>query len=379
MISFCQVINAKSTISIIGDWLVPSSHQSNWSILVKEPCVPAFEAKHLKVSCRDLSQLSQLPAPLVKVHCGTIVQTTFEDEYFELDCLVNSFTGYFDPARWTSIDKSGAGRVDVTGAPFPALLVEGIDNNLIEVANGQDRQFNLVVPADGYLSFEWDIIRSSISSTTTAIDPLTFSINGKAYQLPQSQQAFLAPYLHQGDQLSFEFSAQTTQKILIKDFNFASNASGVIERNWTAKDKLLHQVQHTQLITITRTNISDIRFPIDLDIKVRSSQQVEQLILPEITGMPYLDQDGDEKTETDRLYLHHDNQCDLDIKWEDQLDYTESGDLVLHRVWKLYDLCNGSRIKEEQLIFFHLQQVEPILPRKTPAETIKPIFYDYKP
>ncbi|MEM6377421.1 MAG: hypothetical protein AAF705_04355, partial [Bacteroidota bacterium] len=117
MIALCPTINAKSTISIIGDWMAFSSHPINSSILVKESCVPAFEAKHLEIPCRNVSQLSQLPAPLVKVHCGTIVQTTFEDEYFELDCLVNSFTGYFDPARWTSIDKSGAGRVDVTGAP----------------------------------------------------------------------------------------------------------------------------------------------------------------------------------------------------------------------------------------------------------------------
>ncbi|GAB5553208.1 MAG: hypothetical protein Sapg2KO_27990 [Saprospiraceae bacterium] len=326
-----------------------------------------------------MSQLSQLPVPLVKVHCGTIVQTTFEDEYFELDCLVNSFTGYFDPARWTSIDKSGAGRVDVTGAPIPALLVEGISNNLIEVANGQDRQFNLVVPADGYLSFQWEVIGSSITSTSTAIDPFSFSVNGNVVQLPQSRQEFLAPYLHQGDQLSFEFSTQSEQKILIKDFSFASNASGVIERNWMVEDDQLHQVQHTQLITITRTNISDIRFPTDLDFKIHHSQQVEQLILPEITGMPYVDQDGDEDTEADRLYLNNGNQCDLDIKWEDQLDYTESGDLILHRVWQLHDLCNGSQITEKQLIFFQLQKAEPILPRKTPKESTKPIYYENKP
>lgn len=269
-----------------------------------------------------------------------------EEQYFELGCTVNNFSGYFDPSRWVSCDYSGDSGVDVTGAPIPKLLVEGTNRDLIEVANKRCEQFSIIIPANGYISFEWDVLGSSISQHPTATSFLSFFINEKTIHLPANQVDFTAPYLHQGDRITFQLASDNTSDLVIRHFEFMSNAMGVIERNWYSDLNTLNR----QFIPIENTSISNVVIPAVVEITLSDFAELERLTQPYLVGQPYLDQDGNEDTQEDQVNLLE-VKTTLDLSWEDAISYDDNGDVVIIREWSVYDGCAGNQIHQQQLIY----------------------------
>lgn len=268
-----------------------------------------------------------------------------EEQYFELGCLVSNFSGYFDPSRWVSCTLSGDSGVDVTGAPIPMLLVEGTSSDLIEVANEHCEEFSVIIPANGYISFEWDLLGSSVSQHPTATTFFSFFINNEEKALPASKKNYIAPYLKKGDRITFKLNRQNQSQVLIRNFEFMSNAMGVFERSWFTDT---HQQGH-QLIPIENTSITDLVIPSIVEITIENSEDLERLTQPYLIGQPYLDQDGDESTLDDQINLLE-VETSLDLSWVDHITYDDSGNVLIVREWSIYDGCAGNEIHKQQLI-----------------------------
>ena len=97
--------------------------QSNTSHL-KETCTFQVNPQHQTLYCLEKFNAENTPLPIISSSCGSIQSTTYQDEYLDLGCTSNGFTGYFMTPNWQSSKIKGDGGVDVTGAPN-SILVEG--------------------------------------------------------------------------------------------------------------------------------------------------------------------------------------------------------------------------------------------------------------
>lgn len=122
---------AKSSLSKIGkhqcivDALVPSS--------VKSPWITPIGVKHYENVASSIMATAIYSGSLIYFECRTTVQN---DDYFDHNLRWVESAGYTSgrkyPTLWTDSFKSGTGGVDVTGAPFPCLLVEGTNRQSME-------------------------------------------------------------------------------------------------------------------------------------------------------------------------------------------------------------------------------------------------------
>jgi len=144
-----------------GDYLVYS-----FSTNCKNRVAP-FSVQHGSVISRNRSTHAPILTPLLKNTLRTIVRTLSVAERYDGGSVAQNYSGYFHPTRWTSDLLSGAGGVDVTGAPKSRQLVEGINANLMEVANDAMFEFYFIIPVKGALLLEWTFYGSSISTTST--------------------------------------------------------------------------------------------------------------------------------------------------------------------------------------------------------------------
>ena len=316
-------------------------------------CWPIFKDNNLAILCREMADQKSLPAPLVNLNCRTIVQLEYQDQYYDLGCSTSGFAGYFDPARWTSIEVSGAGGVDVTGAPAPKLLVEGINNNLIEVANGRQTRFDLVIPTRAYLRFKWDVIGSSTTITDTPSTPVSIRINQQVIPLSKGiENEFFSPLLKAGDQ--FSIVLEGNQSVVIQQFEFLSNASAVIERKWEALDHAGRRASHIQFIAIERVPLHEVVVPALKELTIHDPFNGLPELHPSESGYPYLDKDGDPITTADRIYLEP-GTCDLDVLWEDAIEFSQEG-WILHRKWIIHDLCSGNSLEKVEQIKLKIEK-----------------------
>lgn len=244
----------------------------------------------------------------------------FEEQDFDLGCLVSGFSGYFHPSRWRTCSVSGDGGVDVTGAPQPKLLVEGIRGDLIEVANAACRDFSILIPADGYVSFKWENVGSSLLHPSTATSFLAFSINGTPQQLNRTRPAHTSTFLRKGDRISFRLLGDNPVSLIIRDFAFLNN---------------------------TAVSLAEVVIPNSLELYLEDFSQLERLAQPELIGQPYVDTDGDLETLDDRIYLL-DQPTALSAHWEDHITYDEQGTTLIIREWSIYDPCTGNEMQKQQ-------------------------------
>jgi len=244
----------------------------------------------------------------------------FEEQDFDLGCLVSGFSGYFHPSRWRTCSVSGDGGVDVTGAPQPKLLVEGTKGNLIEVANADCRDFSMLIPVDGYVSFKWENIGSSLLHPSTATSFLAFSINGAPQKLNRTRPAHTSTFLRKGDRISFRLLQDTPVSIIIRDFAFLNNTS---------------------------VSVTEVVIPTPLELYLEDFSQLERLTQAELIGQPYVDTDGDLQTFDDRIYLL-DQPTTLSAHWEDYITCDEQGATLIIREWSIYDSCTGNEMRKQQ-------------------------------
>ncbi len=295
---------------------------------------------HRTVYCMDGADLSNIPGPAFEGPCGEVAVSLESQSYYRLGCGQMGLSGYFAPQRWET-KILGDGGVDVTGAPNK--LVEGA-NEASLVADAREKVLvSILIPADGYVTFSWKHFGGS-----NLFQVLT---NGQV-QNPGSSH-YRSGLLPAGSTLSLILDnrkGKEPQQIKITNFNLLTNAVGVAVRHWRLPAAPPSQKALQQLITVERTNISNVFFPEDLDGIHKRELDSSMPRDPSMTGYPFIDRDGDPATLHDQFDLKKGN-CQYDVAWKDV--WQNLGDTyLLVRQWEITDHCGDNVLTAKQLIKF---------------------------
>lgn len=329
--------------------LFPYRAYSHNDIAVANNCTFQVNPQHQTLYCLEKYTPENIPQPIVYSSCGPIQTLTHEDNYLDLGCTSNGFTGYFMTPNWQSFKIKGDGGVDVTGAPN-SILVEGANNALVSVDAESTVQHSIVVPAEGYLSFDW----SYIGGSNLFSHAFSLIINDQTVPLasPYTKSGhYFSELLEPGDQVGFKLNNIAGKDQLafkIEDFQFLTNAIGVTRRNWTAEDTQGNSAQFIQIITFERATLSDVIFPGDLDGLQNPALNNSSSNLPTRTGYPVIDKDGNPNTTTDQYRLNE-NDCAFEVKWIDS-EQQDGAYQLIQRQWIITDWCSGSIMEETQII-----------------------------
>lgn len=286
---------------------------------------------HQAVNCLDQIALSALPHPQVQDISGEIAGLSAEDQYFSLASASQKWTDYFAVSRWEIAKIKGDGGVDVTGAPN-AILVEGANSALVSVNAESIVQFQIVIPADGFISLDYENFGGSNLLNQV------FSVNAAgAVKVQKAAKAKLfSPALRRGDVLALHFDNATNvpMEVRLSSLRFYTNAAGVWERRWTA-DAKGESIAFSQLITVEKAAIADVLFPEDVIFDEAGLFEVQACTDPVCTGYPFLDKDGDLTTAFDRIAIDR-STCDFNVSWSDEL-VQQSGQCIIERRWTISD------------------------------------------
>ncbi len=299
-------------------------------------CALHYQANHSEVFCSDDWEESKIDKPFVISECGSPAYLAgYEERYYEFG-NEKGFQGYFEIDKWKASRINGDGGVDVTGAPI-GLQAEGAGNLLVRSRPTDRLQLEIVIPAEGYLSFNWKKSGGSIF--------VSLILNGEKKQIVSKRDesgSFFSELLHEGDIFILEIESQGEfeQDLVLEELEFLTNALGVLERNWKAFNLEGANIRFSQFITIIRANLIDVVFPPN----VKNAEKHD----PDRTGYPLLDTDGLFFTTTDRIPIGK-GACQFEVSWTDELVTQEEKPVIL-RHWVIDDLKTGSVIKEIQKI-----------------------------
>lgn len=294
---------------------------------------------HPTVNCQE-------EIPLVPpVSASTAAQDLrFQDQYFPIGCNHSGFQGYFAWDRWSySTAKYGDAGVDVTGAPN-SVLVEGANRASIILPPHSGAAYELAIPAEGFVQLDWGYVGGSSFSTSASFQIL---VNGSPVDMLREERdggRYFSAVLDAGDLLRFEAqSGAHGFEIRLGNFEFYSNAIGVIAREWQG-----HQAYFTQLISIEKPDFSQIIFPPHYDGFHAPVIDHPDFASPEVAGYPVIDKDGLLDTTYDQLALKGES-CSYQSSWEDELLY-ENGLCIIFRKWTVRDLCGQNISEATQLL-----------------------------
>jgi hypothetical protein len=321
-------------------------------VLQQAECKPVFAIEHLTLNCLEALVVDELPFPNVYSQCGRIIELNYEDEYVDLGCHVNGLTGWFQKDNWIQSKIKGDGGVDVTGAPN-ALLVEGANKALVEVVPGSITSLTVVVPADGFITFDWSIVGGSNLSLTVRA--------GESTVVPD--RYFVSQSLKAGDSFSLLFQSTFEDQpgqIELANFQFLTNINTLIHRTWMARDEAGRQSKAAQFIGVEGIKADQILMP--LDINTSKSVYKEDIPLPEKTGYPIFDRDGDWVTSDDQLSLQG-KSCSVKMSWSDQTE-TQEDKILISRKWVIEQGCGRNTIIHTQNITLHHKYADRLQPRK---------------
>ena len=301
---------------------------------------------HLAVNCLDPIALSSLPHPQVQDISGPIAGLSAEDQYFSLASASQKWIDYFAVSRWETVRIKGDGGVDVTGAPN-AILVEGANSALVSLDAESVVQFNIVIPADGFISLDYENFGGSNLLNQV------FSINaaGTVKEQKASKAKVFSPALRRGDVLALHFdnASGVPMQVKISGLRFYTNAAGVWERRWTASNTKGASITFPQLITVEKATLADALFPEDVMLDETNLVDVQACTDPVCTGYPFLDKDGNLSTTFDRIAIDR-NSCDFTVSWSDELVQVD-GKCVLERQWTISDRTSGNVFTSLQSIY----------------------------
>ena len=291
---------------------------------------------HLAVNCLDPIALTSLPHPQVQDISGQMAGLSAEDQYFSLASASQKWTDYFAVSRWETFKIKGDGGVDVTGAPN-AILVEGANSALVSVDAESIVQFNIVIPADGFIALDYENFGGSNLLNQV------FSVNaaGTVKVQKASKAKFFSTALRRGDVLALHFNNASTvpMQVQLNSLRFYTNAAGVWERRWTAVTNG-ERIIFPQLITVEKAAIADVLFPEDVFFNEADLLGAQACTDPLCTGYPFLDKDGDLATTFDRMAIDR-STCDFTVSWSDEL-VQQSGQCVLERHWTISDRSSNN-------------------------------------
>lgn len=331
LLSFNPILGNSSLLNSSFPALVEEKIYSN-------QCEPKFAVKHQTIHCLEELEAEPKMIPSVYSDCGKISEFYNTDEYYSLGCGNEGFNGWFKANRWAYTKIQGDGGVDVTGAPS-VLLVEGANKALVEVVPGGSFSLEILIPADGFITFDWSMIGGS---------NLTFTVQYGDQVDNNPDHYFSSTRLKAGDSFTFRFKnpGEMAGKINFSHFQFFTDVTTILERTWHAVDQYGNQGSAVQFIGIKGINHNQIIMPADYEELPSSSRK--EIPAPGISGYPVFDLDHDPDTKHDQVPLHQ-NDCSLDISWKDDVEEIENG-LLINREWILKEGCDKTTIIHNQKI-----------------------------
>ncbi len=332
-----------TAITIANTAFAQSSSQSivpTKTQLKETNCQPQIVGKHLQLFYRERSALSSIGQPKINHTCGSSVEVHSDEQYHMLGCLSEGFTNYFAIDRWTVAKIKGDGGVDVTGAPN-SMLVEGANIAQSKVPANGLLQFNIAIPAEGFITFDWRNIGGSnlfVGTQTNTDEPVWEETDNNYFSMPLSAGDQLVIYLPADDQTPAE-----SLNHYISNFKFLTNSMGVVVRHWEATDEAGNEGHFTQYISIEKASLAQLFFPAATQTNKKAAHAT-----PQLTGFPVLDLDGNLGTTGDQ-YLLEEKDDVFDLTWTDELIQNKDG-FFLQRTWAVEDWCSGSTLQRTQII-----------------------------
>jgi hypothetical protein len=325
--------------------LLPIGLSAQHEATFDTPQSPVLTGVHGTVSCQEEWQA---PPPVLSYPLSDSITYTFEDQYFPLSCQSQGWQGYFAWSNWTYATRQGDGGVDVTGAPN-SVLVEGANSASILLTPGSQAAYELAIPADGFVRFDWSYVGGSSFSNST----FQVLINNETVQGMDSgrySNTFSSSFLNTGDTLMFiAQAAERGFEIRLSNFEFLSNALGVVERKWTAMSEGAIPIStFHQLITVEKPAIPNIVFPESYDGLEAPILDNPDEADPAHTGYPVIDTDGDQATKHDQIDLGKE-VCSFLATWYDETLF-ENGLCIIFRNWTVRDLCGQNRYHATQTL-----------------------------
>ena len=348
---------------------LPTVADSQYSGSCKQQGYSAFSINGWHQSFSALEEIVAMP-PVCTSNNRSIQTISFSDQYYKLGCTFSGFQGYFSPSRWEESYEKGDGGVDVTGAPN-SVLVEGANYATVVLPPGSSASYEIAIPANGYVQFDW----SYIGGSNFFNQQFEFLLNGEPVDQLSSQHrtgSFFSGVLEAGDIIKLRGAAkQEGFELRISNFEFLSNAIGVYEREWVAVSSRGEIATFTQLISIKKPEFALLMFPPDYDGYHEPVLSYQPDISPEWTGYPLFDLDGSSFTTLDQYPIGA-SRGSMNASWKDESIYVD-GYCIIYRHWLVNDYCGGNSIAHTQII-----KVEGGCPEITPNST-PDILYEKSP
>ena len=312
---------------------------------------PDIDFEHVTLNCSEDPSVASVGEPSATDNCSSVVTLTHQDSVIDFGCGYTGFSGYFDPGNWQiCLPSTGDGGVDVTGAPGQ-VSVEGADSYPQASSPPQVTRFKIEIPTEGFVSFDWN----SIGGPNFDNEGFYLTINNWCVQLTNDSVqggSYTTGLLQPGDILSFEQKSDgdaASVNTTVSNFHFHTAAWKVIHRIWTATDEFGNTRQETQVITLNRATLSQVHFPPDRDGISAPMLDCGGAADLGITGLPFIDEDGDLGTTDDQFDLQT-GDCMLSYLFEDQVIMTCEGSELIIREWTVVDDCTSQILEHTQLI-----------------------------
>ena len=353
-------------VHVTHEW---SGHDCWATINVIDKKKPTIEIDHVSVNCTEDTDVASVGEPTVFDNCSNNITVTHADSLINFGCGYTGFAGYFDPSNWTEcLVNNGDGGVDVTGAPGQ-ILVEGADNSPLSTAPKYITKYKIVIPTEGYVSFDWSSFGGSLFNS----HGFYLTINNWCVQITNDtvqSGSYTTVLLQPGDVLSFEQVSDgdaNAVHTLVSNFHFHTLAWKVIHRTWSATDEWGNTRQFTQVITKERAALSQVMFPPDRDGVASPMLACGAMADLSLTGQPFIDKDGDPNTTADQYALDN-GECAFNVVHEDQHIATCEGSELVLRKWTIVDDCTSQILEHTQII--KLFDITPPVVNCPPAQTI---------
>ena len=305
-----------------------------------EDCKCTLTGRHYSIHSTDVAMINTLIKPKFTKPCKKITSLHYEDFQYALAVSEKyNQDHYFHFENWNRYKIKGDGGVDVTGAPRN-ILVEGANNTHVNTVPGGQLGLSIAIPAEGYVTFDLSNIGSS--------NIIFVNINGNREQVTSTD--YFSPLLKAGDLFALEITSEQSPFNIytLNSFEFLTNATGVIKRQWIAEASNGEKGTFAQFIALQRASIANLILPKDMDGVEAPMLRNGASTNPSNTGFPLFDQDGDLTTTFDQIRLDE-NEYGFSMNWVDEIKVLEGQKMII-RHWTINDKFFGNQMQQKQVI-----------------------------
>lgn len=236
--------------------------------------------------------------------------------YFDLNCNVDAWEGYFAPDRWQCNVRKNSPLAEVpygdqndAFGDFP-LVVVGRNHEVIET-------WSIDIPAPGYLSFQL------MPADMANLEALSVRINDRTVRFNlRSDGLYYSPYLRIGDRFALQIPA------------------GKATYRWT--NLLFHTNFNAVIVRPKETEVAQRYVPIAADL-------IQRVSFPGSGPgrWPVFDLDGDAETLDDRTELRASGER-FSVEYQDEVKLDQRG-FYLERTFVIQEQCSrGSRLRSQR-------------------------------